>query len=128
RDPDPQRVASTAVPAGGRRGRRRDATAQVPVPRPAPTPHAARVPEPRPRLPRGPRLPARPGIPGGGDAVSHPLHPRGRARLPGPEPAAARQLLRAAPVPPAFQAAADGGGFRALLPDRALLPGRGPAP
>ena len=55
-----------------------------------------------------------------------PLDPGGRARLPGAEPAAARELLRAAPVPAALQAAADGGGLRALLPDRALLPRRGP--
>ncbi len=39
----------------------------------------------------------------------------------------ARQLLRAAAVAAAVQAAADGRRLRALLPDRAVLPRRGPA-
>ena len=50
---------------------------------------------------------------------------RGRARLPGAEPAASRQVLRAAAGAAAVQAAADGRGLRPLLPDRALLPRRG---
>ena len=53
--------------------------------------------------------------------------PEGRAGLPGAEPGASRRVLRAAPVAAALQAAADGGGLRPLLPDRALLPRRGPA-
>ena len=59
------------------------------------------------------------------DADPHALHPRGRPRLPGPRPPAARLLLRAAPVAPALQAAADDRRVRALLPDRPLLPRRG---
>ena len=51
----------------------------------------------------------------------------GRARLPRAEPRQPGQLLRAAAVAAAVQAAADGGRLRALLPDRALLPRRGPA-
>ena len=54
-----------------------------------------------------------------------PLHPRGRARLPGAGAPAAGHLVRAAAVPAAVQAAADGRRHGALLPDRALLPGRG---
>ena len=60
-----------------------------------------------------------------GDPVPDPVDPRGRARLPGPGAAAARQLVRAAAVPAAVQAAADGLRAGALLPARALLPGRG---
>ena len=44
-----------------------------------------------------------------------------------PSRAAAGQVLRAAAVAAALQAAADGRRLRALLPDRALLPRRGPA-
>ena len=47
--------------------------------------------------------------------------PRERARLPGPESAPARRVLRAAPVPADHEAAADDRGLRPLLPDRALL-------
>ena len=42
-----------------------------------------------------------------------------------PVPAAARALVRPAPVAAAVQAAADGGRHGALLPDRPLLPRRG---
>ena len=59
------------------------------------------------------------------DADDDPLDARGRARLPGAGPAAARLVLRAAAEPAAVQAAADGGGHGALLPDRAVLPRRG---
>ena len=59
------------------------------------------------------------------DADDDPLDTGGRARLPGAGPAAAGQLLRAAAEPAAVQAAADGGGHGALLPDRPLLSRRG---
>ena len=52
---------------------------------------------------------------------------RGCARLPGALAHAPRQLLRPAAVAAAVQAAADGVRPRPLLPDRALLPRRGPA-
>ena len=61
------------------------------------------------------------------DADPDALDPRGRARLRRAEPPAARQLLRAAAVAAALQAAADDRRLRALLPDRALLPRRGAA-
>ena len=51
----------------------------------------------------------------------------GRARLHRPEPHAPRQVLRAAPVAAALQAAPDDVGHGPLLPGRALLPRRGPA-
>src|SRR5471032_2609504 len=47
---------------------------------------------------------------------------RGRAILPGAEPAPSRQILRAAAGAADVQAAADGVGLRPLFPDRALLP------
>ena len=50
-----------------------------------------------------------------------------RARLPRAEPHASGQVLRAAAVAADLQAAADDVGLRSLLPDRALLPRRGPA-
>src|SRR5438093_1509014 len=81
-----------------------------------------RLPDPRPPLSRRPRLPARAGVPRGRDPVPDPLDSGGGARLPRPEPAPAGQLLRPAAVAAALQAAADGGGLRALLPDRPLLP------
>ena len=59
------------------------------------------------------------------DADDDPVDAGGRARLPGARPTAARFVLRAAAEPAAVQAAADGGGHGALLPDRALLPRRG---
>ena len=61
----------------------------------------------------------------GGDAEPDPLDARGRARLRRPRPAAAGQVVRAAAVAAAVQAAADDRRAGALLPDRALLPGRG---
>ena len=59
------------------------------------------------------------------DADVDPVDAGGRARLPGARPTAAGVVLRAAAEPAAVQAAADGGGHGALLPDRALLPRRG---
>ena len=73
------------------------------------------------------RVPRRRGLPRHRDAGADPLDPGGRARLPRPQPAPAGLLLRAAAVAAAVQAAADGRRLRALLPDRPLLPRRGPA-
>ena len=60
-----------------------------------------------------------------GDPVPDPLHPGGRARLPGAGAAAPGQLVRPAAVAPAVQAAADGRRPRAVLPAGPLLPRRG---
>ena len=67
------------------------------------------------------------GLPQHRDADPHPLDAGGRARLPGAEPRAPRQLLRAAAVAAALQADPPGRGRRAVRADLPLLPRRGPA-
>ena len=76
---------------------------------------------------RDARVPRRRGLPRDRDAGPDPLDAGGRPRLPRPQPPPAGLLLRAAAVAAALQAAADGRRLRALLPDRPLLPRRGPA-
>ena len=60
-----------------------------------------------------------------GDPVPDQVHAGRGQGLPGPGPAAARQLVRAAAVAAAVQAAADGVRPGAVLPAGPLLPGRG---
>ena len=105
--------------------RRGAAALEVPLPRPA-----AYGSGPCPAHPGEDHLDHAPGhggarVPRHRDALPHPVDARGRARLPRPRTPSARFLVRAAAVAPAVQAAADGVGARALLPDRALLPRRG---
>ncbi len=124
---DPQRGHAAAVP--DRRGdrRRRAGPPAPPHPRPAPASAAARA----ARAPRARAIdplhaePLR--VPRDRDADAGARDARGRARLPRAEPAAARRILCAPAVAADHEAAADGRGLRALLPDRALLPRRGPA-
>ena len=110
-------------PGGGGRG----GPPPLPLRRPPPAAHAG---EP-PAAGRGQR-----GHPGGhgatgllrgGDPAAVGPHPRGGAGVRRPEPAAPRLVLRAAPEPPAGQAALDGVGPRPLLPDRPVPARRGPA-
>ena len=68
---------------------------------------------------------ARAGLPGIPDADPDVELAGRRARLPRAEPDSPGQVLRAAAGAAAVQAAADGGGLRSLLPDRAVLPRRG---
>ena len=69
---------------------------------------------------------------GGGGLPRHPdadplqVDARGRARLRRAEPAAQGHVLRAPAEPADPEAADDDRGLRPLLPDRDLLPGRGP--
>src|SRR4029453_5896923 len=123
--PAPRRAP--AVPAGGPHRRRRDPASPVPVSGPAPPGGPARPRDPRPHQRQPAPGAGRPRVPGGRDAVPDQVAPRGGARLPGHHPPGPRPVLRPAPVPPAVQAAADGGRDRTLLPDRALLSRRGPA-
>ena len=117
-----------ALPDRGllRRGRRGRPPAP-PLPRPAPRADARGARAAPPGHRGDARVPRRGGLPRCRDAGPDPLDPRGRARLPRPQPPPAGLLLRAAPVAAALQAAADGRRLRALLPDRPLLPRRGPA-
>ena len=117
----PRRSRST------RRARRRAAAAAPPRHRPAPRGHAARDDPPPHGQPRDPRLPQRARLPRDGDADHDALHARGRARLPRPLAHEPGRVLRAAAVAAAVQADADDERLRALLPDRPLLPRRGPA-
>ena len=117
-----------AVPARRGHGRRRGAAPALPLPRPAPRADAARARAAPPGHRRRCATTSNAArLPRDGDADPDALDAGGRARLRRPEPAAARQLLRAAAVAAALQAAADDRRLRALLPDRALLPRRGPA-
>ncbi len=122
----PRRRRHAAVPGGGPHRGRRAPAAHLPLPGPPPSrddPGAAAPPR---HQPDHPRPHGGPGLRGGRDAVADQEHSRGGPRLPGPGPAAARQLLRASPVPPAAQAAADGGRSGPLLPDGPVPPRRGP--
>src|SRR5690606_39184823 len=127
-----------AARAGGdAAGRRRDAAVRrrellgrggggaapaLPLPRPAARAHARRDPAAPPRRARDARVPRRRGLRRDRDAVALALDPGGSARLPRARAARPRLLLRVAAVATALQAAADGLGLRALLPDRPLLP------
>ena len=84
--------------------------------------------QPPPSCRRDPHRPRRHGrarLPRHRDPVPHPVHTGRCPRLPGPRQAPAGLVVRAAAVTAALQAAADGGGAGAVLPDRALLPRRG---
>ena len=122
------RLALDAPPVPARRGeRRRDAASPLPLarssPREAPAEPAAARADGRDHPPAhgGRRVPRHP------DADPLQVDARGRARLRRAEPAAQGALLRAAAEPADPQAADDDRGLRPLLPDRDLLPRRGPA-
>ncbi len=112
-------------PVDGQRGPQRGGPAAVPVPG-----------HPPGRDGGGAAGQVQGGLPGGrhdaparlrerGDPVPDQVHAGGGAGLPGARAAAARQLVRAAAVAAAVQAAADGLRARTLLPARAVLPRRG---
>ncbi len=114
-----------ALPDRRAHGRPRGTALQVPLPGPALLRHAApHPPAPRRDLRRA-RVPGRPRLLRDRDPDPDPLHPGRGARLPGALAPARRQVLRAAPVAAALQAAADGVRLRQVLPDRPLLPRRG---
>ena len=125
RDRGAVRVRPAAVPDRGRGRAERGGAAALPLPRhPAGRDGggAARQVDggvPGQRRDAGPRVRER------RDAVPDQVHAGGGARLPGAGPAAPRQLVRAAAVAAAVQAAADGRRPGTLLPAGALLPRRG---
>ena len=122
-----QRIRHPAVLHRGRHRDRRDHAHEVALHGPSPS---GDVPVPAPAPHRGPghaRRTERARLHRGGNAYPGQLHARGRSRLSGALPSEPGQVLRAAAVPAAVQADAHGRRHRALLPDRPLLPRRGPA-
>ena len=101
--------------------------ARVPLPRPAAPADAAQPAAAPPRGDGGAALPRRARLHRHRDADALQVDARRRARLPGALARAPRPVLRAAAVAAALQADADGRGLRPLLPDRQVLPRRGPA-
>src|SRR5690606_19571933 len=117
----------TAAAGLRRAGISRGDPPQAPLPRPA-----SRDPAPQHRAALeghllDPPPHGRPGLPRVPDPDPDGLVAGRRARLPGAVAPAPRPVLRPPAGPPAVQAAADGLGLRPLLPDRPLLPRRGPA-
>ena len=128
RSRDPVRGEDAAVlhQRAGRAGRRGGA-AQVPLPRHPPPADGGPAPPALAHGPGDPRGPPRERLRRGRDAHAHQEHARGRPRLHRAVPAPARDGLRAPAEPAAAQAAPDGRRDGSLLPDRPLLPRRGPA-
>ncbi len=123
---DPQPVAHPAVPAR-RREPLRDRASRESRAGPAP---AADAEEPHAALSHGDgraALPRRARLHRHRDADALQEHARRRARVPRPLAHPSRPVLRPAAVAAAVQADADDGGLRPLLPDREVLPRRGPA-
>ena len=122
-----EQVGDAAVPHRGRDRHERGQAARVPLPRPAEAEAAARAPhaledgDDHAAVVYGERLRR------GRDAVSGEVHAGRGAQLPRAIAARARKVLRARGEPAALQAAPDGRGLRPLLPDREVLPRRGPA-
>ncbi len=88
---DPERVQDAALPALGERSAQRGGAFAVSLHRPAPSADAGQHRAASPGHHGDPQLPRRAGLLGDRDAVHDALHPRGRARLPGPQPGAAGQ-------------------------------------
>ena len=122
-----QRVGDAAVRGARRRRGQRGAADALPLPRPTPAAAAGGADQALAVHHRGPDLPAGERLHRHRDADPDQQHARGGARLPGAEPRAPGQVLRAAAEPAGAQADLHDLGRRPLLPDRALLPRRGPA-
>ena len=127
RDPDPLRGEDARLPDRGRDRHPRGGPPQAPLPRPAPASPAEEPPPAPPGDDGDPAAPGRAGVLRDRDPDARQVDPGGRARLPRALARPPRQLLRAAAVAAAVQAAADDLGPRQVLPDRPLLPRRGPA-
>ncbi len=126
RDLQPVRV--DALPDRGPDRHRRGEAAPVPLPRPAPGPAAEDPHDAGPGEPPHPQLLHRHGVPRARDPLHGEVHAGRGAQLPRPQPPQPRQVLRAGREPAALQAALHDRRIRSVLPDRPLLPRRGPAP
>ncbi len=124
--PDLQPQRDPAVPHRGPHRHGGGEAAPLPLPRPPPAggaaPAALALADERGHPARAPR--AR--LPRVGDALPGQVHARRRPQLPRPGAPPARQVLCAGGEPAAVQAALHGGGVRPVLPDREVLPRRGP--
>ena len=123
---NPQRLGHAAV-SNRRRQSRGGNASRVPRARSAARTHAAQSAPAAPgrhgdaAFPRSARLHRH------RNAGALQVNPGRRARVPGAFASARRPFLRAAAIAAALQADADGGRLRPLLPDRQVLPRRGPA-
>ena len=118
-------VQRASLPGEPEPGRGRDAAAKVPVSGPEKSGGQEKH---YPAVQRGVRHSGGhdgPRIPGDHDAHSDGLLAGGSPGLSGARPEASGEILRPASGAPAVQAAAHGLRIRPVLPDRALLPGRG---
>ena len=127
RDSAAERGEDAAVSDCGRLAGVGGSAAPVPLPRPAAAAAAVQHRAAPPRGDGGPALFRRERLLGDRDADPREVDARGRARLPRAEPRAPRRILRAAAVAAALQADPDDRRHGPLLPDRPLLPRRGPA-
>ena len=118
RHPDP----AVRDRGGGQRG----TPAELPLPRPPSGRDAADRRDPAPDGANDAPGDVGHGVLGDRDADPRPEHPGGGPRFPRPESDPPRPLLRPPPEPAALQAVADGRGDGPLLPDRPMLPRRGP--
>ena len=125
-DRDPQRVAHAAVP-DGRREPVRDRSPRESDAGPAPPADAEEPDAAPPRRDGRAQVPGRPRLRRHRDADPLQVHAGRRARVPRAVAHQPRPFLRAAAVAAIVQADADDVGVRPLLPDREMLPRRGPA-
>ena len=123
----PERVEAPALPHLRGEPGLGGPPAEVPVPRPAAAADAAEPAAPAPGGAGRPPRPRRAGLPRDRDPDPRQVDAGGRSRLPGPQPGPSRRVLRPAAVAADLQADPDDLGHGPLLPDRPLLPRRGPA-
>ena len=122
-----ERREDAAVPDRRRGPGRGRHAAEVPVSRPAPLAHAAQHDPAPPRDHGDPEVLRREGLPRDRDADADQVDAGRGARLSGAEPRPSGRVLRAAAVAADLQADPDDLRPRPLLPDREVLPRRGPA-
>ena len=127
RDPAAERGEDAAVPDHRRRRGLRGNAAELPLSRSAPPAHAAQHDPAAPRDDGDPAVLRRAGLSRDRDADADEVHAGRRARLSRAEPRPPGRVLRAAAVAADLQADPDDRRAGPLLPDRQVLPRRGPA-
>ena len=127
RDPAAERREDAAVPDQRRDGDFGRDAPPLPLPRPAPAAAAAEHDPAAQDGVRGAPVLRRAGLPRDRDADPDQVDAGRRARLSGAEPRPPGRVLRAAAIAADLQADPDDLGDGPLLPDREVLPRRGPA-